>query len=247
DFLAVNKNTGEVVWENSDPGEKVLHGGWSSPTYGVIGGTPQVIFAGGDGWCYSFEPKTGKLLWKFDLNPKDSKWILGGRGTRNNIITTPVIYDDKVFLAVGQDPEHGEGPGHMFAIDPTKRGDITESGKVWHISGKDFNRSLSTPAIKDGLLYMADLSGFLYCLDAATGKQHWRYDTFAAIWGSPFVVDGKVMLGDEDGEVVVLKHGKEMKELATMDMRNSVYTTPVVANGVLYITNRRALFAIENQ
>lgn len=247
DFLAVNKKTGEVVWENSDPGDKVLHGGWSSPAYGVIGGQPQVIFAGGDGWCYSFEPKTGKTLWKFDLNPKDSKWILGGRGTRNNIITTPVIHDDKVFLAVGQDPEHGEGPGHMFAIDATKRGDITDSGKIWHIGGKDFNRTLSTPAIQDGLLYISDLSGFLYCLDASNGKQHWRYDTFAAIWGSPFVVDGKVMLGDEDGEVVILKHGKEKKEIATIDMKNSVYTTPVVANGVLYITNRRALFAIENQ
>ncbi|MHC5111906.1 MAG: outer membrane protein assembly factor BamB family protein [Planctomycetota bacterium] len=168
--------------------------------------------------------KTGKLLWKFDLNPKDSKWILGGRGTRNNIISTPVIFDDKVFLCVGQDPEHGEGPGHLFAIDGTKRGDITVSGKVWHVGGKNFNRSMSTAAIADGLLYLSDLSGFLYCFDVATGKQYWRYDTFAAIWGSPFVVDGKVMLGDEDGEVVVLKHGKEMKEIATMDMLNSVYT-----------------------
>jgi outer membrane protein assembly factor BamB len=225
-------------------GDKVLHGQWSSPAYGVIGGEPQVIFAGGDGWCYSYEPKTGKPLWKFDLNPKESKWILGGRGTRNNVIATPVVYDSKVFLCVGQDPEHGEGIGHLYAIDGTKRGDITESGKVWHVGGDDFHRSMSTVAIADGLLYAADLSGFLYCLDAKSGKQHWKYDTFAAIWGSPFVVDGKVMLGTEDGEVVVMKHGTKMNKLAVNDVENSVYTTPVVANGVLYITNRRALFAI---
>jgi outer membrane protein assembly factor BamB len=244
DFLAVNAKTGEVAWQAYDVGNTVLHGQWSSPAYGVIGGVPQIIFPGGNGWCFSYEPKTGKLLWKFDLNPKDSKWVLGGRGTRNNIIGTPVIYKDRVYLGVGQDPEHGEGPGHLYAIDATKRGDITESGKIWHVGNEDFHRSISTVAIKDDLVYAADLSGFLYCFDANTGKQYWKHDTMAAVWGSPFVVDGKVMLGTEDGEVHVLKHGKELKVLATNDMKNSVYTTPVVANGTLYITNRNTLYAI---
>ncbi len=89
-----------------------------------------MIFGGGDGWVYSFDPQGDgdgkpKLLWKFDANPKDSKWVLGGRGTRNNIIATPVVYDGKVYVAVGQDPEHGEGIGHLWCIDPTKRGDVS--------------------------------------------------------------------------------------------------------------------------
>ena len=245
DFIAVDKNTGKLLWEAGQPGNTVLHGSWSSPAYGVMGGAEQVIFAGGDGWCYSYEPKTGKPLWKFDLNPKDSKWVLGGRGTRNNIIATPVIDGDRVYLCVGQDPEHGEGVGHLYAIDGTKRGDITESGKVWHVGGEDFKRSMSMVAVADGLLYASDLSGFLYCLDAKTGKQHWEYDTFSAIWGSPYVVDGKVYLGNEDGEVLVFEHAETLKKLAANDMGNSVYTTPVASNGVLYVTNRRALFAIQ--
>ncbi len=247
DFMAVDKKTGKVIWEAGDPGRNILHGQWSSPAYGVIDGVAQAIFAGGDGWCYAYAAKTGKLLWKFNLNPKDTKWILGGRGTKNNIIATPVIYDNKVFLDVGQDPEHGEGIGHLYSIDATKRGDITETGRVWHVGGEDFHRSMSSVAIADGLLYAADLSGFLYCLDVHTGKQYWKYDTFAAIWGSPYVVDGKVMLGDEDGEIVVLKHSKEMKVLATNDLGNAVYTTPVASHGRLYITNRNTLFAIEQK
>ena len=244
-FIAVNKKTGEIVWDNDAPGVKILHGQWSSPAFGKVGGVEQAVFPGGDGVCYSFEAKTGKLLWKFDLNPKDSLWELGGRGTRNNIIATPVIHDNSVFLCVGQDPEHGEGVGHLYRIDATKRGDITESGRVWHFGGDKFNRSMSTCAIKDGLLYISDLSGFLYCLDARTGKQYWKHDTFAAIWGSPYIVDGKVLLGTEDGEVIVHKFGKEKKLLATMDMGSSVYTTPVAANGVLYISSRNRLFAIK--
>ena len=62
------------------------------PAYGVINGVPQVIIPGGDGWVYAFAPATGDIIWKFDCNPKDSVWKLGGRGTRNNIISTPVVY-----------------------------------------------------------------------------------------------------------------------------------------------------------
>ena len=49
------------------------------------------------------------------------------------------------------------------------------------------------------------------------------------------------------GELHVLKHGKELKELATNDMKNAVYTTPVASNGTLYITNRNTLFAIPSK
>ena len=199
---------------------------------------------GGDGWVYAFEPETGNIIWKFDCNPKDSVWELGGRGTRNNIISTPVVYDDKVFIAVGQDPEHGEGVGHLWCIDPSQTGDVTETAGIWHFGDEQFNRTMSTVAIADGLLYIADLSGFLYCLDVNTGDLFWKHDTFAAIWGSPYVVDGKVYLGDEDGDVVILKAGKTEEVLFETNMGSAVYTTPVAKNGVLYIVTRNMLVAI---
>lgn len=244
-FIAVNKKTGELVWHRNDPGKHTLHGQWSSPSYGVVAGVPQVVFAGGDGWTYGFEPLKGEPLWKYDLNPKDAKYVLGGKGTRSYIISTPVIVDDKVYVCVGQDPEHGEGVGNLHCIDATKRGDITESGKVWNVGGEKFHRSLATAAVHNGLLYDCDLSGFLYCFDAKTGQQHWRHDTFSALWGSAFVVDGKIYLGTEEGEVRVFAEGKEEKLLAKNDMISSVYTTPVVANGVMYITSKNMLYAIQ--
>jgi outer membrane protein assembly factor BamB len=244
-FVAADKNTGKVVWTSNLPGEHILHGQWSSPSYGVIGGEPQVIFAAGDGWCYGLKAASGELLWKYNCNPPDAVYKLGGRGTKCYIIATPVIHDAKIYVSVGQDPEHGEGPGHLHCIDAAKRGDITESGKVWHVGGNDFHRTLSTVAIADGLLYAADLSGFLYCFDAKSGKQHWKHDVLAAVWGSPYLVDGKVYLGDEDGEVVVVQHGPQLKELGTIDLKDSVYTTPVASGGVLYIANRNTLYALQ--
>jgi outer membrane protein assembly factor BamB len=67
----------------------------------------------------------------------------------------------------------------------------------------------------------------------------------AAVWASPFVVDGKVYLGDEDGDVVVIKAGKTKEVLAEVNMGSSVYGSFIAANGQLFITNRNQLIALK--
>jgi outer membrane protein assembly factor BamB len=237
-IIAVNKTTGKLVWEDNSVHEKILHGQWSTPAVATIGGVMTVVSAQGDGWVRGYEAQTGKKLWEFDTNPKDSAWPR----TRNELISTPVIVGDVVYIANGQDPEHGEGKGHFYAIDATKRGDITKSGLLWHF--EDIRRSISTAAVADGLVYIADFSGYLHCLDAKTGKELWQHDMLAAVWGSPFVADGKVYLGDEDGDVVVMAHGKAKKLIAEMNMGSAVYGTVVPAGGNLYLNNRSQLFAL---
>jgi outer membrane protein assembly factor BamB len=237
-FIAVNKNTGKVVWQDNSPGEGILRGQWFSPALGLVDGVQQAFFPGGDGWIYGFNARTGEKVWRFNLNPKDAVWPK----TRNYGVSTPVFSGGRVFMSVGQDPDSGNGIGHTYCINPAQRGDITESGRIWQYD--KINRSISTAAIADGLVYISDLKGILHCLDAGTGKPHWTYDTLAPVWGSPLVADGKVYLGDQDGDVAVLKAGTEMKKIAEIDMGNSVYSTPVPANGVLYIMTRSELYAI---
>src|SRR5436853_1818524 len=156
-MIAVNKKTGKLEWEVNNVGERILHGQWSSAAVGKIGDVVQVVIGEGDGWARGYEAQTGKKLWEFDLNPKDSVWPK----TRNEVISTAVIWENKVFIANGQDPEHGEGVGHLYAIDATKRGDITTSGRIWHYD--KIRRSISTGAIYNGLLFYSDFSGFLHC------------------------------------------------------------------------------------
>jgi outer membrane protein assembly factor BamB len=237
-IIAVDKATGKLAWEDNPVGEKILHGQWSSPAVGRVGDTVQVVVGQGDGWVRGYEAKTGKRLWEFDLNPKDAVWPK----TRNEVISTPVIHENVVYIANGQDPEHGEGVGHLYAIDATKRGDITKAGQLWHYD--KIRRSISTAALYNGLLFYSDFSGFLHALDAKTGKPFWTHDMFAAIWGSPMVIDGKVYLGDEDGDITILNADKAMKVIAENNMGSSVYSTAVPANGVLFITNRNQLFAL---
>ncbi len=290
-FFAMDRNTAKVLWTDKSPGLNILHGQWSSPAYGVLGGQPQVIFGGGDGWLYSFDPAGdgqghSKVLWKFDCNPKESKYTIDGRATRNHIIATPVVYDGLIYCAVGEDPEHGPGNGHLWCIDPTKRGDVSselavdKSGKVleprriqavntaagektvpnpnsaavWHFDKlkkanaqfeDEMHRTIGTAAIKDDLLYIADFSGLFHCLNAKTGERYWVHDMFSESWGSPLIVEGKVYIGDADGDITVFQAGKSKKILSEINVGNAVYTSPVVANDVLYIANRSTLLAIK--
>jgi outer membrane protein assembly factor BamB len=249
-FLCLNKKEGEFVWKSNLPsdslvqaqkaggnvkikdlvnqGKLLMHGQWSNPVYAEPKGKPMVIFPGGDGWLYAFEPKTGNLLWKFDCNPKDAFYELGKKATRNDFIGTPVVWEDKLYIAVGQDPEHRVGVGHLWCIDITKDpknkdkdlspaspGKKTifdpkdplnkDSALVWHYGGfvpnSDkfvFARSMSTCAVHDGLCYAADMRGHVYCLDAKTGEKYWEHDTGEESWGSPYWVDGKIYFGNDD-------------------------------------------------
>jgi outer membrane protein assembly factor BamB len=97
--------------------------------------------------------------------------------------------------------------------------------------------------VADGLVYIADYSGRLFCLDAETGEKYWEHDTLSHIWSSTLVVDGKVFLGNEDGELVVLKAGKEYEEIATIGYPAPIYSTCVVANGTLYVMTQTHLYA----
>ena len=289
-FLCVNRESGKVLWTDNSPGANVLHGQWSSPAFGVFDGVAQVLFAAGDGYLYSFaaEGKNGnaEMLWKFDCNPKESIYLLGGRATRNHLIATPVVYDGFVYIGVGEDPEHGEGQGHLWCIDPKKRGDVSptlvynskdpktpivhkrlqalddkagdferenpNSAAVWHYTGTDtsvfestMHRTCGTVAIKNDLLFVADFSGLFHCLNAKTGEPHWTYDMFAASWASPLIVEDRVYIGDEDGDIAIFKLSAEMEKLGEeINMGSSVYTTPVVANDTMFIANRNRIYAI---
>jgi outer membrane protein assembly factor BamB len=306
-FIALDKRNGKLIWKRNDPGKDIMHGQWSNPAYGVINGVRQVIFPGGDGWIRGFVPETGELIWKFDCNPKDAVYELGGTGTKSDFIGTPVIYDNMVYIGVGQDPEHTTGIANYFCIAPTKKGDISKttisgrdktgkpldekpnpnSCEVWRYGGAEngkwaqrdfkFGRTMSSACIVDDVLYIAELAGFLHCLNAKTGEHYWQFDTKASIWGSAYYVDGKIFLANDQGELFVFKHekthqvydevkaaqnAKDMKEarklmtelrkqvadkylLSKVEFDAPIRSTPVVANGVLYVMTEKTLYAIK--
>jgi outer membrane protein assembly factor BamB len=271
-FIAIDAKTGRVAAiDNEGLGRTMWHCLWSPPSAGVVNGKALVFFGGADGLCYAFEAVTKaedkpfhlKKVWSYDCVPpnfrlRDGKPIPYYEGDirkkyttnkndgtwlgPNEIIGTPVFYKDRVYVAIGQDPAHGRGKGLMHCIDPSKTGDITKTGCVWTYDG--IERSMSSAAIADGLLYIPDLSGKVYCLDIATGKPVWVYETKAETWGTPLMADGKLYLGTKKG-LVVMATGREPKELARISLGAPSYVTPIAANGVLYVASERFLWAVK--
>ncbi len=261
--LAVfDAETGELVGEEaSGISQRVLHATWSSPAYGVFEGQKTVVFGSGDGFVYGFEPETEvnedgfdvlPELWRIDMNPPSYRFDADGNPIRyatfygpSEVIGTPVIWEGKVYSVIGQDPEHGDGVGRLVCIDPTQRGDISETGVVWDYRG--IGRSMSTVSIKDGLIFVAEYAGKLHCLDARTGEKLWMHDTRSRIWGSTLAADGKVFLGTEEGDLHIVRASREYEVLRKVNFGAPIYSTPVVANGTLYIGTQTHLYAIDGE
>ncbi len=203
-----------------------------------------------------------KKVWSFDCNPPEYKFKDGKpipyragdvrlhRGNENDgtwvgpseIIATPVFYKNRVYIATGQDPSHGRGRGMLSCIDATQTGDVTQTACVWRFNQID--RSLSTVSIADGLLYAADTFGGLYCMDPDNGHVYWSHQLHQEIWGSTLVADGKIYVGTQKS-FWVLAAGKEKKILHEIKLGAPSFCTPIAANGVLYVTSHRYLWAVQ--
>jgi outer membrane protein assembly factor BamB len=135
-LVALDRHTGKLLWKDASPGEAIMHSQWSSPSYAEEP-VPQVLAAQGDGWLRAFDPKTGALIWKFDCNPKGSKYELGGTGRKCDFIACPVVDRGKVYIGTGQDPEHFTGAADFWCIDLKK---AVENGKT--SAGRDVSPDL---------------------------------------------------------------------------------------------------------
>jgi len=265
-LIVLDKMTGKLVAvDGAGISARLWHCQWTPPSCGEVGGQTLIFFGGGDGVCYAFKavteakakPFSLDKVWAYDCNPphyrlKDGKPIpyydgdkRKKRGNIKNdgtyvgpsaIIATPVFHEGRVYVAIGQDPLHGRGKGMLSCID------AATGAKVWDYDGMD--RTISTVAIADGLVYAPDVAGRLHCLDAGTGKPVWIHEAKTETWGSPLVADGKVYLGTKT-HCLTFAHGREAKLLSKVRLGAPIYSTPIAANGMLYVASNRYLWALK--
>lgn len=242
-LIAVNKNSGELIWRAVGPGDQVLHGDWSSPVAANVNGRIQVLHGGGDGVLRAYDAGSGQEVWRFDGNPKDARWVpRAGVLSRMSIIASPVFADGRVFIAMGQSPGHGDAPSFVYAISPNGQGDVTKSGLLW--TSREVGRVVGTPIVKDGLLYVGDLSGTVHCLDAATGAHLWKHETNDPIWGSFLLAGDRLYVGNAEGLMTVLRAGRRKELLGQIEMDAPLYARPAANGDALYVATANRLYRI---
>lgn len=260
-LIALDKRTGRLLAKDDEKiGTRLYKGQWSSPSSITVHGKPLILFGGGDGVCYAFEPVTTaagdgvsllKKVWWFDCIPPEYKLRDGkpipykSEDGPSEIIGTPAVCNSKVYVTIGEDPHFGRGRGNLSCMTADKTGDVTGSAKIW--SYNRIERSLSTPSVAEGLVYVADFGGTIHCLDAETGQCYWTHETKQPVWSSTFVADGKVYLGTTRRDLWVLATGKEKKVLGKIRLDSGITCTPCAANGVLYVASQRYLWAVQKK
>jgi len=252
-FIALNKRTGELIWADNSPDANILHGQWSSPAYAVLDSVGQAIFAGGDGWVYSFlvepadlkdpKPMPGrrpKLLWRFDCNHKASVWKDSGLGDRASLVAAPVVWEGKVYVATGHDPEFGEADGRLWCIDPTRRGDVSPE-LVVDREGKPVGprRICAVDAEAGETVRPNPNSAALWQFTAfdqdGDGKLSFE-ETFHRTLAMPAIKDGLLVITDLAGMVHCLD-ARTGKVHWTHDTLASVWAGPLLADGKIFVAD----------
>ena len=257
-LIVIEKKTGRFLARDDEHiAPNIFHATWSSPSLGKVGGRDVIFFCGGDGIVRAFEPLVKappagvvaklKSVWRFDpdpTSPKDDphRFLNNRQQGPSNIYGMPVVVGERLFVAGGGDVFWGKNEAWLKCIKTAGEGDITSNATVW--SYPLDRHTLSTPAIADGLVFTADTSRHIHCVDAATGERVWVQDTTGDFWGSPLVADGKVFIGSRKGDFWIMAASREKKVLATMDFKKPISATPTAANGVLYVATQTQLYAI---
>jgi len=258
-LIALDKMTGDLVAkDNENFGRRIFHCGWSSPALGEVNGQKLLFFGGPDAIVYAFKTlpedlDTKKIqmltkVWQFDCDPDAPKEDIHQyrhniNESPSGILGMPVFYKNRIYITVGGDIWWGKRNAWLKCIDATKTGDITKTGEIWSHALK--NSSSATPAISDGLVYVTDCGRNLHCIDAENGHSYWKQELELSSWSSALAADNKVFVGSRGRDFWILEKGKEKKVIHSAKLDSPIYSTPVAANGVLYISTMKRLYAIK--
>jgi len=213
-LLAVDKNTGKVLWKAHD--ERITH---ATPVYAEIHSVPQVIYFLQSG-LVSVKPDDGTILWRIEYPFKVST------------AASPVVDGDIVYCSAG----YGVGAG-AFRIKKTSDG--FESELLWRKRNRLMNH-WSTPVVKDGYLFgMFSFKKFgkgpMQCVDIRTGEGKWSKPGFGP--GNCILVGDDLVALSDKGEVVLVEPKPDgYHEIARHDvLRGKCWSSPAFADGQVFV------------
>lgn len=220
-MVALNKNTGAVIWSGSaaELGNDYTTASYASPIVAQFGGSRQYVAFLHRG-VVGFDASTGRALWHYDAPANQ---------TAN--CSTPIVADNAVFAASG----YGVGGGKA-----TVRG----SGMRWTVTEDYFVRTFRIHhggfVLVDGFLYGANDS-VLLCVDWKSGQVRWKDRSVGK--GSISYADGHLYVRGEGGDLALVKASPETyveKGRFRQPDRSdkNAWPHPVISNGRLLLRDQ---------
>jgi outer membrane protein assembly factor BamB len=218
---AVSAATGAQRWKLTTGADLPL--AWGFETGDIYTSSPAfsqglIVFGSGDGQVYAAEAGTGTVRWRFQT---------GGR-----VRSSPAVVEGRVYV--------GSMDGRLYALE------LASGRRIWQFDteghslrsgdfGFDRRTIQSSPAVADGRVFVGSRDGFLYGLDAASGRLLWRVDhRMSWVNTSPAVAGGLVFAGSSDERFVQAVDVKTGKERWHFPTERPVWSSPAVAGQLIY-------------
>lgn len=228
-LVALDAASGELLWRT----ERDELPSWGSPNV-LPGDDGPVLVTNASNFIRGYDPHTGEELWR-----------LGG--SSKITAPTPIHADGHWVVASGRRPEQP-----IFVLRPGGRGDLTladgddsSDAVAWSLQRR--GPYMPTPLALDGILYVLGNNGVFDAYELATGEEIYRQripHLGSGFSASPVAADGKIYLSNEDGEIVVVRAGREFEHVATNSMGELLMATPALSEGVMYVRSVNSLFAV---
>jgi outer membrane protein assembly factor BamB len=236
-LIAVNKKTGETVWQHDEPGgdsgEKKPEqakpewiGSWTTPIVIFVAGREELIM------CYpkrvaGLDPKTGHEFWTC-------------RGLNPLVYTSP-LYEDGIVVAMG-----GFG-GSALAVRPGGNGDVTETRRLWQIPKT--KQRIGSGVISGGHIYIHNDPGVAECFELNTGKLVWEERLKGQgpkndSWSSMVLSGDRLYVVNQSGDTFVLKASPKFELLASNPLGETTISSLAVSDGEIFIRTYKALWCI---
>lgn len=133
----------------------------------------------------------------------------------------------------------------ILAVRGGGRGDVTETHILWKHPTK-YTDHIVSPLVADGRMLLIKCGGIATCFDASSGDSLFgpgRLGSEGNYFASPIYSHGKIYIGGENGQVVVMESGPKLNVLAVNDLEDPVIGTPAIADGRLFVRTRTRLLA----
>lgn len=223
-ITALDRATGTTKWQTDRSVSKLTKKfAFGTPLLIEVNGQKQLISQGA-GAVYGYDPATGQEIWQARY------------GDGYSVIPRPVYAHGLLFVGTGYDS------AKMIAVDPTGKGDVTETHIKWTLTrGAPHTPS---PIVVGDHVYIVSDKGIATCLNAVTGETMWQERFGGNYSASPLYADGKIYFQSEEGVSTIIAPGATFQLIAKNELEPRTFASHAISGSTLLIRTEKHLYRI---
>ena len=228
-IVALDTATGEVAWKTERSGERnpepQLKKAYGSPIVTEVDGRAVLLSTGAD-WLYAYDPTDGRELWK------QAYGVLGF-----SIVPRPIVGHGMAFISTSfMQPE-------LLAVKLPTGDALPEI--AWRV--KKSVPNIPSPILVGDEIVMVSDKGVATCLNADSGDVRFSERLGGNFCSSPLYADGRIWVGNREGQTFILTPGKEFHVEATNQLDGEIMATPIAVGPALFLRTDKAVYRIEKR